>query len=222
GVSDRWKEVDLVTGTHRELTSPPDVEKSTSGAVKSAGAKDAPWKQVRSANGWIAMLTRVGEQKDLLFKPDVVLSVRSPNANRTITCTASLCTGKKITGIQWRPAHNEVLFTVTDPGKGGAQSIYRWSVESNVVHLVVHSQGLINGGRIRARYSPCGISSTVLVCVTADASHPPRLERIDLETGKRRVLFDPNAALAQAMARSTPVRLLHWKGTNGQAFTGQF
>lgn len=220
GVPDRWKEVDLVTGTHQELTSPPEAGKSIP-EVKSAGAKDVPWKQARSANGWVAMLTRTGEQKDLLFKPYVVLSARSPDASRTITCTAPLCTGKKITGIQWRPSHNEVLFTVTDPEEGGAQSIYRWNVESNVVHLVVHSQGLINGGRIQARYSPCGVSSTVLVCVTADASQPPRLERIDLETGKRRVLFDPNAALAQAMARSTPVKLLRWKGTNGQTFTGQ-
>jgi dipeptidyl aminopeptidase/acylaminoacyl peptidase len=48
------------------------------------------------------------------------------------------------------------------------------------------------------------------------------LERIDLETGRRQVLFDPNAALAQTMAKSTPVRLLRWKGPNGQVFTGQF
>jgi hypothetical protein len=58
--------------------------------------------------------------------------------------------------------------------------------------------------------------------VAADAGRPPRLERIDLETGDRRILFDPNAALAQDMARAVPVRLLHWTDTAGRPVTGQF
>lgn len=220
-VPDRWKEVDLITGVLRELTLPPGAKRPAA-EVKSAVAKDAPSKQVRSPNGWVAMLTRVGEQKDLLQKPNVVLSARDPRNGTEVTCSAPLCKGKQIIGIQWRPGRSEVLFTVTDPEEGEAQSIYRWNVKSNVVHLLVHSRGLVNGGRAQARYSQCGVSSTVLVCVTADASQPPRLERIDLETGKRQVLFDPNAALAQTLARSTPVRLLRWKGTNGQVFTGEF
>jgi len=216
---DRWKEMDLTTGEHRALTLHGAADRSKAEA-EPVSAADAPWKQAYSANGWVAMLTRVGEQKGLLQKPDVVLSARSPQGTTEFACTAQLCTNKQITGIQWRPHHNEVLFTVTDPEEGGAQSIYRWNVQSNVVHPVVRTPGLVNGGR--AQYSPCGVSSAALVCVTADASQPPRLERIDLESGRRRVLFEPNAALAQAMARSTPVRLLRWKGTNGQVFTGQF
>jgi dipeptidyl aminopeptidase/acylaminoacyl peptidase len=183
-------------------------------------AGNGSWKRVRSANGWVAMLTRVGEKNGLRDKPDVVLSVRPPNTSRTLTCTVSLCTGKKITGIQWRPVHNEILFTVTDPEEGEAQSIYRWSVESNKVHLVVHSRGLISGGR--APGSQCGVSSAAMVCVTANANQPPRLERIDLGTGTRQVLFAPNAALAQEVARPSPARLLRWKDAKGQVFTGQF
>lgn len=216
---DRWKEMNLITGAHRELTSPPSTKKPATGA-KSEGAKDAPWKQARSTNGWVVMLTRVGEKKGMRHRPDVVLSVRPPNTSRTITCTAPLCTGKKITGIQWRPDHNEVLFTVTDPEWGQAQSIYRWDVESNVVHLVVRSRGLVNGGRREG--SSCGVSPSVMVCVTADANQPPRLERINLETGARRVLFAPNASLAQEIARSDPAKLLRWKDAKGQEFTGQF
>jgi dipeptidyl aminopeptidase/acylaminoacyl peptidase len=218
-VPDRWKAVALATGVRRESVSPPGAEEPVAGA-KSADAKDVSWKHVRSSDGWVAMLTRVGEQRGLLQKPDVILSARDLRSGMAVTCSAPLCTGKQITGIQWRPESSEVLFTVTDPREGGAQSIYRWNVKSNVVRLVVHSRGLVNGGRSNS--SPCGVSSTVLVCVTADAGQPPRLERIDLGSGRRQVLFDPNAALARTMARSTPVRLLRWKGTNGQVFTGQF
>lgn len=123
-VPGRWKEVALVTGVRRESTSLPGAKRLVAGA-KSADARDAPWKQVRSSDGWVAMLTRVGEQRNLLQKPDVILSARDLHSGTEVTCSSPLCTGKQITGIQWRPDHGEVLFTVTDPEEGGAQSIYR-------------------------------------------------------------------------------------------------
>lgn len=215
---DRWKALNLATGAQRTLPTPVAADRSNAGA-ESEDAGTAPWKRASSAEGWIAMLTRVGEQKDLLRKPGVVLSAQSPQEPNAMTCKAALCTNKQITGIQWRPHHAEVLFTVTDPEEGGAQSIYRWNVRSHAVYPVIHTHGLANGGR--ARSSLCGASSTALVCVTAAASQPPRLERIDIESGRRQVLFEPNVALAQAM-KSTPVSLLRWKGADGQPFTGQF
>lgn len=216
-VPDRWKAVDMITGTHRDI-SPPGHGTQT--RDKSAGDRDAPWKQARSGDGWVAMLTRFGEQKDLLLKPDVALSVRGSRQKRELVCKASLCTGKQITGIQWRPGRREVLFTVTDPDKGGAQSIFRWDVQSNAVSPLVQTRGLVNGGR--ARNSSCGVSSEELVCVTADANQPPRLERIDLANGERQILFEPNAGLARDVAEAPLARLLRWKGADGQTFTGQF
>jgi dipeptidyl aminopeptidase/acylaminoacyl peptidase len=216
-VPDRWKAVNMITGTHREISAP---GQEVPAQPKSSDDRDVPWKQARSVDGWVATLTRVGEQKDLLLKPDVVLSARGPRQESELMCRAPLCTGKQITGVQWRPGRREVLFTVTDPNKGGAQSIFRWDVQSNAVRPLVQARGLVNGGR--ARNSSCGVSSKELVCVTADANQPPRLERIDLDTGEGRVLFEPNAELAQEVAKAPPARLLRWKGTDGQAFTGQF
>src|SRR5699024_432963 len=132
---------------------------------------------------------------------------------------SALCTGKAITGIQWRPGHDEVLFTITDPRLGLAQSIFRWNVGTGEVRMVVKARGLINGGRDPA--SKCGVSAPTLVCVTAEAGRPPRLERIDMGSGKRHVLFDPNQTLARDMA-TVPVRLLRWQDKHGRWFTGQF
>lgn len=216
-VPDRWKALDMITGTRRDISVPVHDAPARN---KSAHDRDAPWKQARSGDGWVATLTRFGEQKDLLLKPDVALSVRDSRQKREQVCKAPLCTDKQITGIQWRPGRHEVLFTVTDPDKGGAQSIFRWDVKSDAVRPLVQARGLMNGGR--ARNSSCGVSSQELVCVTADASQPPRLERIDLDTGERRILFEPNAGLAQDVAEAPPARLLRWKGAGGQTFTGQF
>jgi len=51
---------------------------------------------------------------------------------------------------------------------------------------------------------------------------PPRLEKIDLRTGERKVLFEPNAALDHDIAKVAPAVLLRWRDAKGRQFTGQF
>jgi dipeptidyl aminopeptidase/acylaminoacyl peptidase len=219
-VPDRWAAIDLATGAKRELARS-EAPFAPSPSSAKIGVDGDPWKSTRDPqSGRVAWLTRVGDRKGQMQRPDVLLSVHPlGHARGAITCESSLCTGKVITGIQWRPGHDEVLFTVTDPGQGLAQSIFQWNVRTGKVRLVVKAKGLINGGRDPA--STCGASAQALVCVTAQAGRPPRLERVDLESGKRYVLFDPNKALAVDMAK-IPVRLLRWKDKQGRWFTGQF
>lgn len=218
-VPDRWKEVDLRTKVIRELAAAPAG--SNRDVSRDKGHPNA-WRMSRAADeGRVAILTRIGDRQGLRLKPAVRLSASLPGSGSHETvCQAASCTGKAITGVQWRPDSDEVLFTISDPNAGLAQSIYRWNVRSGVVLPVARSSGLLNGGRETS--SQCGVSPAAMVCVSATASQPPRLERIDLETGARRVLFEPNAALAQEMATSGTVRLLRWKNAKGQVFTGQF
>lgn len=219
-VPDRWMEIDLATGASRALaaSNEPAVRMPTAGM---AGVDGDPWKSVRDPHGGrVALLTRIGDGRGLMYRPGVLLSaLPDAHARRAIKCVSTLCTGKAITEVQWRPGHDEVLFTVTDPRLGLAQSILRWNVENGAVHAVVQTRGLVNGGRDPA--SDCGVSAKALVCVTAQADQPSRLESVDLESGKRHVLFDPNAALAADMAK-VHVRLMQWQDKKGRWFSGQF
>ena len=222
GVPDQWKAVDLGTGKTRNLPS----SKRPSQPPTASDLSDklpSPWKlAVDPDTGRIALLTRIGNGKGLLKKPNVQLAMLPKvGSSRPIKCEAKLCTGKAISSIQWRPHSDEVLFTVTNPHEGQAQSIYRWNVRTGAVHLVTQSAGMLNGGG-RYQSGGCGTSSEALVCVNAKADRPPRLERIDLATGERQVLFDPNATLALDEAKKTPARLLRWTDAKGQEFTGQF
>jgi dipeptidyl aminopeptidase/acylaminoacyl peptidase len=133
---------------------------------------------------------------------------------------AEACAGKEISGVQWRPGTDEVVFTVTPYSQGFAQSIYRWNVDTGAVHPVATSSGLFGG---EGRWGPgtCGISPKALACVTATANRPPRLERVDLQTGARQVLFDPNKSMAQDIA-GIRAQLLRWTDAEGRMFTGQF
>lgn len=218
-VPDRWNELDLATGTKRALSPSESPARPATGVN---GIEGDPWKSVRDPQrDDVAVLTRVGDGGGQLYRPDVLLSVlRRSHGRRTVRCTAAPCTGKAITGIQWRPGRGEVLFTVTDPDLGLAQSIHRWNIVSGEVRQVVQAPGLVSGGRESS--SGCGVSSEALVCVTAEAARPPRLERIDLDSGQRHILFDPNAGLALDMARFAPARLLQWADKKGRRFTGQF
>jgi dipeptidyl aminopeptidase/acylaminoacyl peptidase len=233
GIADQWKAVDLETGKVRELPlnerppEPPTTSDLSDEMRKATGMRtlesSPPWKlEIDPETGRTALLTRTGEENGLQRKPDVQLAML-PKAGSSglIKCQAELCTGKAITSIQWRPHSDEVLFTETDAHEGQAQSIYTWNVRHGAVHLVTRSAGMLNGGG-RYESGGCGVSSDAMVCVVARADRPPRLEKIDLATRERQLLFDPNAALAMDMAKATPSRLLHWTDEKGQQFTGQF
>lgn len=219
-VPDRWYEFDQETGIRHGVE--PEARGRPSATAVPQGVEGDPWKSAPEPKGdRMALLTRVGERGGAMERPDVLLSVvSSADGRNPVHCISDLCAGRTINVIQWRPGHDEVLFTVTDPDEGLAQSKYRWNVGTGEVHEVVRSRGLVSGGRDASL--ACGVSPELLVCVAADADHPPRLERIDLETGERRVLFDPNAALEQAMSRIGPTRLLRWTDAQGRHFTGQF
>jgi dipeptidyl aminopeptidase/acylaminoacyl peptidase len=221
GVADQWKAINLGTGQRQDLATPGIPTPHTVVPAQPKGQFEPVDRVLDPLTDRIALLTGSGDGQGLYRQPYVELAVLSGRkAKQPIKCRLEQCSDKEITNVLWRPHSDEVLFTVTDREEGLAQSIFRWNFETGVIHRVVQSRGLINGGRDES--SSCGVSAQVLVCVAADADRPPRLERIDLETGQRHVLFEPNEALASDMATATPARLLRWKDAGGQTITGQF
>lgn len=216
-VPDRWKAIDLTSHAVRDLASSekPSVVPAASDLVKQV---PRVWKLARDGkSGRFALLTRTGERTD---RPRIGLAMLPARESRhLVKCVAEACTDKMISEVQWRPGTNEVIFTVTPYDQGYAQSIYRWNVNTGAVHLVAMSSGLFGG---EGRWGPgtCGISPKVLACVTANANRPPRLEMVDLQTGARQVLFDPNKTLARDLAK-IPTQLLRWTDSKGRMFTGQ-
>ncbi len=215
GVADRWISIDPATGARKSVAG----SEGTVGKPRALLPRGSePWKTSHEPGGTrAAVLTRVGGQQGLRDSPDAELSVVDRRRDR-VTCALPLCTGMPITGVQWRPGSSDVIFTVSSPDEGYAQSIFRWDVDADAVHRVVDTRGLVSGGR--DRFSSCGVSSAALACVTADPNRPPRLERIDLASGERRVLHDPNEAVAWDMA-DVSVRLLQWTDGKGTTYTGQ-
>ncbi|UJJ50979.1 MULTISPECIES: Atxe2 family lasso peptide isopeptidase [Rhodanobacter] len=219
-VPDRWKAIDISTGVRKDIPSGDVPASPLTPSDLSPKFRKASQLVEDRGNGRIAILTCSGKQKGLSWCQTFGLAMLPKrSASQSVRCVVKACVNKRITDIVWRPESDEIIFTVTAPDNG--QSIFRWNVVSGVVRPVVQSRGQIGGGE-RWEPGPCGVSSDALVCVAAEADHPPRLERIDLELGQRSVLFDPNVALAHDMAASVPVLPISWTDAQGTRFTGQF
>jgi dipeptidyl aminopeptidase/acylaminoacyl peptidase len=232
-VPDRWKAVDLATMTTRNLSTSKRPAAPLTPADLSPNLPAAPVEildgllpqryQITQSPGdkRIAVLLPGRKAQGLEASRYVELAMLPDrHASHPIYCTAKLCRHKKITDIQWRPGSDEVLFTIDDYGQGHAQSIYGWNVVTGKVRPIVISNGLVSGSQ---RYwdIPCAASSDTLVCVAAEADHPPRLEAIDVESGRRRILFAPNKGLDADIAATAPAKLIRWKDAQGREFTGQ-
>jgi len=222
-VPDRWRVVDLATMATRNL---PASERPAGPLTPADLSPDLPAAPVKILNGQlpqryqitqnpsdgrIAMLLPGHKDKGLADSRYVELAMLPDRrTSHPIFCTAKSCRHKDITDIHWRPGSDEVLFTVTNYDR--AQSIYGWNVVTGMVQPIALSDGL----------APCALSSDTLVCVAAEADHPPRLEAIDVKSGHRRILFTPNKGLDADIAATVPAKLIHWKDAQGREFTGQF
>ena len=144
------------------------------------------------------------------------LVVEKPGKKRTFRCRLSSCEGKRLASFAWRPNKEELIVTLKD--RSHSSSLYRWNASSGVTNLVTKSEGTISGSR--AGDVPCAITGSEAICVEASASSPPRLTAINLDTGFRRHLFDPNSGLRRSL-ESGP-RAVGWNIDGIGEVTGQF
>lgn len=218
---DRWKAVDTVSLKSSDLAAAEAPTAHPSLSELTERFPDAFQLSASPSDARLALLMRSPNEDDPAATSGIVLAMLpSLGAKRAVKCMAELCKDKPISAIQWRPGSEEILFTVMSYEDGWGQSLFRWDVATGIVRPVVQSRGLISGGR-RHREVPCGVSFEALVCVAAEADRPPRLEAIDLATGHRRVLFEPNRALEADIARTAPAKLLRWRDAQGRQYTGQ-
>lgn len=205
-VPDRWKQLDLVTG--KTIDARRDEKPKGEGVLEAIRDPDTG-----------RMIAIVPPKEEDEASRSALKVLPGPSGGSEKVCGDVACLHASITSAQWRPGTNEVLFTTTPRNDAYAQSIFRWDVGTGEVRPVVRSRGLVNGGRDIP--SLCGASTEALACVVAEPDRPPRLERIDIETGRRDSMFEPNAALAADLERAVTVRLLRWKDAKGREFTGQ-
>lgn len=134
------------------------------------------------------------------------------NDGRTIICERAECRTHRIAWLAWRPRKLEVVVGFIDRSR--RQSLGLWDLRTGDLRTISASDGLLSGDRWS--YTPCAISTEAAFCVSASAASPPHLDCINLQTGRRDMIFDPNASLR---LRYHPlVEQLSIPGRNGKVF----
>lgn len=164
-----------------------------------------PGISARSETGAVARAVRENGETRM----DVIAAGDRP----AIPCATADCR-QRIVALVWRPGTAQILFTAQDRHLN--QSLYLWDTMTGRTRRLVASDGTLGGDRDGR--TPCAVAPAVAVCVASSAVSPPQLVRIDLETGARTTLFDPNVRLRQATMPI--VERLAWRTAEGDEFTG--
>ncbi len=189
---------DLLTGADTAVGPPEPV-----GPFEPPASR--PPSQSRSAGGDLAAAEWDGRKGSV----SLVLA-----DGRKLSCQDLICASTRVAALVWRPGSADLVITFMDRER--RQSLYLWSTRSNSLRKILESDGLLGGGR--RHMHQCSVSAAAAFCIAASPAAPPRVEEIDLSSGERRVLFDPNREL-RSLYRPT-VRYLRWGIGRGRDAAG--
>ncbi|PXA86227.1 Atxe2 family lasso peptide isopeptidase [Nostoc sp. 3335mG] len=134
---------------------------------------------------------------------------------RTMTCTLPACTSGRPNAVALTTDRRAVVVTIASVTMD--QSLYLWTPADQSIRPIVAATGLLSGDQ--ENDTPCAVAQTNLICVAADATHPPALVRVALGDGKQTQLFDPNAPLRRRIG--TSARRLVWRDPLGDTHGAQ-
>jgi len=167
-----------------------DLEHANDGAVRNI------------QTGAVAIIQGEGENR--------LLEARSGES--VVQCRDSWCAPDLVTGFAWRPGRNELIFSARDRSWGYGQKLMAWT-PGQTVREIAATDGLMSGDRSGVR-STCAASAEYAVCVHSRPAVPPKLVRIDLDTGEMRTIFDPNPGLVECPSSKHLAQV--WRGVNGE------
>jgi len=152
-----------------------------------------------SAAGTRAWIAAEGES---LFSPKRLwLAPQGGDAGR---CDASSCKGE-IYNLQWNASGTRLFFIARGGKNGETTMLYRWSGAAGVApRRMFETRDVLAG---------CRAAAEDLICLRDSASSPRRLVRINGDTGRSGLLFDPNPGF-RSLQPGTAKRL-HWRNQFG-------
>ena len=168
-------------------------------------ADTTAFRLLRAKNGAGASAWTIKDDMKRWMAPISLWAQRDGQAYR---CSDPQCLGNEMNslfGLWWSASGKDVLF-LRRSGQGNSRtSLMRWRPGPPRVETVFSTENLLAG---------CQISGQLLLCASEASNEPRRIIAFDTETGKERVIFDPNPEFAAI--RLGKVERLHWLNPDGQ------
>lgn len=162
--------LDLATGQTRIATA----AEVALFEVRESPAEDV-WTSARSAAGRRA---RVGPA--VPGRPDRILRVES-EAGSSILCESAACAGAR--RPWWSADGRRVRYFRREGWAGASTAIYEWSLGASAPRRLYLTDDVL---------ADCAPRGDGLVCLREGSLTPRRLEHLELPTGRRTLLFNPN------------------------------
>ena len=164
----------------------------------------ARFRKLRGQNGTTAEIRTRGASN--------IVTITTANGKST-DCNRGACASPRLRALAGRPKSDELL--MFEASTGSEERIWRLRPGDSAPKLVATTDG---SPPSVTRPPRCVIGTRFVFCAQASAIEPPRLVRIDLASGNKTTLADPNFELrARLHTRATA---LEWRNGDGVQFTG--
>lgn len=190
--------VDLSTGAARAATEDERLR-----VIPAPPTGTSHEMEARAGNGATAWTQRSGGGPESEQRLWATLPGREKQA-----CAHAECTGR-IVQTWWDSAGTSVVFLRRQGWNREGWAFYRWSPRTNGLALITKTRDALTG---------CLPADKDLICGRENAAMPRRVVAIDLRSGKRRTVFDPNPEFAQF--RLGKVQRLRWINDRGLSAWG--
>jgi len=109
-----------------------------------------------------------------------------PAGRRQVSCEAPSCSGK-ISRLSWSADGKSLVFLGREGWNNEENVLYRWFPATNQLSTILRTTDALTG---------CIFAGDDLICGRENALTPRRIVRIDLRSGRQRLIFDPNPEFA--------------------------
>lgn len=176
GLPYSYRSIDAATGTDR-IAGDADVA-----VLRDVPVSPAPTSALRTAFGPGGDVAWLEAEPNRIFGPE---TLRAELGGHRYSCAVPACASRVI-GL-WPAGQGRFVFLRDWSGEGaGAVELFSWQPGKSPVSLLRTADSLLD----------CQGGGATLVCARESAQRPRHLERIDLQTGESRQLFDPNPEFA--------------------------
>lgn len=194
---------DLANDQQRQATEQERQEFTTlRQPLRSAPPNSLPPLAARSANGLLAWTeARDPDQQGVI--PPMTIVARLHGADAPTICTAAACASQRFKGLWWRN-EQELIFLRREGPSSADTALYAWRPQDGTLRLILRTPDLLAEPPLNGT---CDIGQGQLICISESPSYPDRLIAIDLDTGTREVLYDPNPDFARFNLGPAPQRI---------------
>lgn len=191
---------------------PEELTKNTPWYPNGYGSPPIP----NSTNGKAALSLHVRGMIETGFRQKYVLGwISRENPSSVQHCQDKRCAAERIIPLNWSQ-DDKTIFFISERSIDWGANILSWTLSSGEVRMIYESDGAL--GALSNRSLRCPIIDQKAICTVSNHGAPPQVIAIDLNSGIKTSIFDPNLQLRKNFSLKT--KIITWTDKFGRNHNG--